>query len=278
MNNYNALFSTLSNEHDISNNNNLYFSNLINSILDPSNIPQNYRDILIYNIDPSSNNNNFRIPNRNNINNIIENSFSDKPKYKKVISDDGFKCLKKINFTNNNSKNNSCPIYYIDFEENQEVTILPCNHCFINEAIEKWLLEESHECPVCRYELSFNEVKINKTREHDEDQQEYGDQQEYENQEEYGDQQEYVNNFYNNIQNIVNQIYSTNTNNNVRNNLVDYIDNNQTNNNETNDNQTNNNQINNNFTSRFQNFYNEIENELYSRDLEEAIARSLRDN
>ena len=50
MNNYNIIFSHLSN-------NNL--NNLINNIFDPSNITQNYRNILLFNIDNSLNYNIF---------------------------------------------------------------------------------------------------------------------------------------------------------------------------------------------------------------------------
>ena len=41
----------------------------------------------------------------------------------------------------------------IDFEDDQDVILLPCNHCFIPEAIEKWLQEEKAECPICRFKL-----------------------------------------------------------------------------------------------------------------------------
>ena len=36
---------------------------------------------------------------------------------------------------------------------------MPCNHCFIPEAIRSWL-EEKPECPVCRQEMDSVEVKI----------------------------------------------------------------------------------------------------------------------
>ena len=40
-----------------------------------------------------------------------------------------------------------------------EIIKLPCDHCFIPEAIEKWVKEEKAICPVCRYTLDSKEVE-----------------------------------------------------------------------------------------------------------------------
>ena len=95
--------------------------------------------------------------------NSIVNSleFSDK-KYKKVISDNGKKELKKLQFKKNddNYKNDICPIIQTEFDDNEIITQLPCQHCFNTEAITRWLEKEKAECPICRFELDYDEIKI----------------------------------------------------------------------------------------------------------------------
>jgi len=92
-------------------------------------------------------------------NNFINNTLYTKSKYKKILSSEGEYDLEKIQYNSNNNYNNTCPIYQINFEENEEIIKLPCNHCFTPEAIIKWLKEEQALCPVCRYELKSIEVK-----------------------------------------------------------------------------------------------------------------------
>lgn len=93
------------------------------------------------------------------VENVILQSLNQTPTYKKVISDEGKNDLKKMPYKKNELYNTSCPILMVDFEEDQEVIVLPCNHCFLPEAIEKWLEEEKAECPVCRLKLKSKEVK-----------------------------------------------------------------------------------------------------------------------
>jgi len=97
--------------------------------------------------------------------NIINNSLYAKSKYKNVISPDAELELKKIKYESNKNYNNSCPIYQTNFEENEDVIILPCNHCFTPDAIIKWLKEEHAICPVCRYEFKSIEIKNNEETE-----------------------------------------------------------------------------------------------------------------
>ena len=98
----------------------------------------------------------------NSLQGLINSTLYDKPSYKNILSDDGEKELKKIKYRKNSEEfpNEKCPIMHIPFEENEEVTQLPCNHCFDTEAIHKWLKEEKAECPVCRYKLDSKEEKI----------------------------------------------------------------------------------------------------------------------
>ena len=96
-----------------------------------------------------------------NFRNILERTFQEKNKYKKVISDDGLKNIKKIVY-DESMEQKTCPIFMTPFEVGETVTQLPCKHIFNSSAIEKWLKEEQHVCPVCRYELDFKEIKIEK--------------------------------------------------------------------------------------------------------------------
>lgn len=82
-----------------------------------------------------------------------EVSFLEKPVYKTVLTKEGEEKLKKIKFKDSEKKNLSCPILFIDFDEEEVIIELECNHCFNEDAIKKWLKEEKAECPVCRYEL-----------------------------------------------------------------------------------------------------------------------------
>ncbi len=82
-----------------------------------------------------------------------EVSFLEKPLYKTVLTKEGEEKLKKIKFKDSEKKNLSCPILFIDFDEEEEIVELECNHCFNEDAIKKWLKEEKAECPVCRYQL-----------------------------------------------------------------------------------------------------------------------------
>ena len=104
------------------------------------------------------------------ISELINNSlYEDTSMYKKVLSETGIKSLIKIPFKEALKKeeytniNKTCPIMQTDFEEEEEITILPCKHAFQTEAIERWLKEEKSQCPICRYELDSVEEKINPT-------------------------------------------------------------------------------------------------------------------
>jgi len=104
------------------------------------------------------------LPNNSIENNILNQSLYDKPKYKKVISKEDINKYLKISKYNVDDKdllNTYCPIFQIDFKNGDDIIKLPCKHCFIPEAINKWLKEEKNECPVCRYEFNYEEI-VNK--------------------------------------------------------------------------------------------------------------------
>jgi hypothetical protein len=53
----------------------------------------------------------------------------------------------------------TCPICIIDFEEGDDLRILPCDgkHRFHKDCVDAWLLELSSSCPICREGPSFME-------------------------------------------------------------------------------------------------------------------------
>ena len=94
------------------------------------------------------------------INNILNLSLYDKPKYKNVLCDkDKNVVLKEIIYNKNERYLNiECPIYQTEFKTGDKIISLPCNHCFNPEAIIKWLTEEKAECPVCRFQFNSQEI------------------------------------------------------------------------------------------------------------------------
>lgn len=79
---------------------------------------------------------------------------------KKVIADTELIKLKHITFKKEDEINSNieCPIMYYEFSENEEIIKLPCQHNYNKDAILKWLNEESHTCPICRYEFEYKEI------------------------------------------------------------------------------------------------------------------------
>ena len=82
---------------------------------------------------------------------------------KKVIADEDLIKLKYMTFKKDNEINNNseCPIMFYEFSENEEIIKLPCQHNYNKEAILKWLKEEAHTCPICRYEFKYKEINEN---------------------------------------------------------------------------------------------------------------------
>lgn len=52
-----------------------------------------------------------------------------------------------------------CPVCLEDFEEDQEVRILPCSHSFHTDCIDPWLLNVAGSCPLCRIDLRSPEER-----------------------------------------------------------------------------------------------------------------------
>ena len=100
---------------------------------------------------------------------VINTSINDMSVYRKVLSSEGEKSLKKIKYDKTKVEYEKCPILQTDFEPDEEITQLPCKHCFNTVAIERWLKEEKSECPVCRHQLEHIEKKINIDEEYNTD-------------------------------------------------------------------------------------------------------------
>ena len=83
---------------------------------------------------------------------VLQTSFDTSSAMKNVLSEKGKKQLKIIKY-NSSCKNATCPITQTKFKDNEEVTQLPCLHCFESSSINHWLTNEKAACPVCRYNL-----------------------------------------------------------------------------------------------------------------------------
>jgi len=93
---------------------------------------------------------------------ILARSLYDLHPVKKVITEEGQHTIVDKKFTASMVEklkiNGVCGIWLEDFEEGDDIKILPCNHAFKSEAIMKWLQKEKAECPVCRFSFQSKEV------------------------------------------------------------------------------------------------------------------------
>lgn len=100
------------------------------------------------------------LSNQATINQLLSRTLlQEKDAYKKVLSDKGEEQLKEIIYQKENFDTHQCVISMEDFNDSDIVIQLPCGHIFNPESIKTWLKEESSKCPVCRYELKFDEIK-----------------------------------------------------------------------------------------------------------------------
>lgn len=154
--------------------------NILNRIINAYNRPYNINNIENANIvdfDASLsifytpvvfyNSNNTNINNSiNNINNLLFILFdiSNNNTCKKLTTTREIGDIKKIIYNTENSiKYNipdECPITLEKFNVDQEVCYLKCGHCFEPTAIFEWLKKSSNQCPICRYSLNSQIIKI----------------------------------------------------------------------------------------------------------------------
>jgi hypothetical protein len=96
---------------------------------------------------------------------ILARSLYDRHPVKKVITEEGKHAIIDKKFTaamvEDLKINGKCGIWLEEFEEGDDIMILPCNHAFKSEAIMKWLQNEKAECPICRFSLQSKEVNEN---------------------------------------------------------------------------------------------------------------------
>ena len=100
------------------------------------------------------------------LNNILNQSlnYTDQNKYKNVISEEGKDNIKFEEYKKSEYPDQiCCPMTLNNFNEGDEVAVLPCGHIFEKNAILKWLEKEDNRCPVCRKELPSKEIKIQET-------------------------------------------------------------------------------------------------------------------
>jgi hypothetical protein len=107
---------------------------------------------------------------------ILARSLYDRCPVKRVISEEEHGQLVEKKFTSSMVEelkiNGACGIWQVDFEEGDNIKILPCNHAFNAEAITKWLKEEKAECPICRFSFKSKEVIEREEEDEDEDEDE----------------------------------------------------------------------------------------------------------
>ena len=93
----------------------------------------------------------------------IMRSFDEMPIYKNVICDEELDKLIAKKTIYKKIDKVICPITQVEFEDQQEILTLDCEHCFDYNAILHWLKEEKSECPVCRFTYKSKEIKISST-------------------------------------------------------------------------------------------------------------------
>ena len=92
----------------------------------------------------------------------MANSFNDVNPIRNVIVEDVAKDILKVkryDEIENREEYKKCPISLEHFKDTDEIVQLPCNHCFFEEPIRQWLMNDSNVCPICRF--SFESVEIN---------------------------------------------------------------------------------------------------------------------
>jgi hypothetical protein len=86
------------------------------------------------------------------INNSLDNSLHEDVKI--IISEENFDKLENITYEDLNlSELTECQVCTEEFNKEDEIKKLICNHIFHKNCIKQWLCEESNKCPVCRVEV-----------------------------------------------------------------------------------------------------------------------------
>jgi hypothetical protein len=133
------------------------FNNIINNPLINTDVIENQSASLLYSNYPNQIiRRNFTTRILETINNIladqqIEEEMEDIPI---VLTEEAYELLekKKYNELDESVRNEhkQCTISMEEFTEETLIVKLPCNHYFSDDFAKKWLLENSHKCPLCR--------------------------------------------------------------------------------------------------------------------------------
>jgi hypothetical protein len=93
---------------------------------------------------------------------VVNQSLYDSSPIKMVISDEEKNKLIPIKYKDalHKEQNITCFITQDDFQEEDDIIQLPCNHCFTPDSIMHWLIEECAECPVCRHKFDSVEKRV----------------------------------------------------------------------------------------------------------------------
>ena len=71
-----------------------------------------------------------------------------------ILSDEQFNNLECTSFKELNlNENKECLICIENFNDDDDVIKIPCNHIFHKNCIKSWVCEESNKCPICRVEV-----------------------------------------------------------------------------------------------------------------------------
>jgi hypothetical protein len=102
---------------------------------------------------------------------VINQSLYDSNPIKMVISEEEKSKLVTIKYKDatNKEQNTACFITQDDFQEEDDIIQLPCNHCFTPDSIMHWLTEECAECPVCRHKFESIEKRVEPTPQEEDD-------------------------------------------------------------------------------------------------------------
>ena len=150
-------------EPDPSSRINTLFNNIINNPLINTDIIENQSANLLY----SSNPNQFIRLNYTTrileiINNVlaeqvVDDEMEDVPI---VLRESAYELLEKVKYKDLDEttklNNKQCTISMEEFTEETLLVKLPCNHYFSDDFAKKWLLENSHKCPLCRESAGEN--------------------------------------------------------------------------------------------------------------------------
>ena len=100
---------------------------------------------------------------RDNLYNIFSNIFPENIEFENIefeniqsynnttLDIDKFAKMNEVKYKSLN--NDRCPICYEDFNINESVIVLDCEHNYHNNCIKKWLCECANTCPLCKNEI-----------------------------------------------------------------------------------------------------------------------------